>query len=82
MSFIIFLSFIKSLLFDVVLYFLGKILSNPDELREFLGLTDRKKEYYETTSKYVEKIGKLLIYIAIAGFIITVSSNIKLLAFI
>lgn len=50
---------IQSLLYDLVLFYVGKILSNSTSLRRFLGFqyAGEKKGDYINTSHWLEKIG-------------------------
>jgi len=65
------LSFVASILRYLVMFYIGKILSNSEQLRKFLSLdkaSENDSEYSEV-SFIVEKIGKLIMIIAVISAI-------------
>ena len=72
---------IQSLLYDLVLFYVGKILSNSISLRKFLGLQSggEREEDYVYTSYWIEKIGQIVMLIAlISAFASIISTLIAL----
>lgn len=55
-----------SLIYCIVLLFVGKILQRPHQLRKFLGFhyQDEKVAEFTITAYWIEKIGKLVVIIA------------------
>lgn len=72
---------VQALLYDLVLFYLGKILSNPGQLRNFLGLNsqDQQTGTYHDTSFWIEKIGKMVMLIAVISAIVSVIVTLKIL---
>lgn len=71
----------ESLLYDVVLLFIGKILSNSNQLRAYLGLKsegEHANEFSET-SHWVENIGKTICIIAVVSGIVSIITTIIIL---
>lgn len=68
------LNLIYALLFDLVLYYLGEILSAPEQLKKFLGLTSGEGQTISPniTSSKIESIGNLLKIIAIISAIVSI----------
>lgn len=72
---------VVALIKNLILYFLGRILTRPDQLRHFLGLNDNSlnNDDYEKTSSWVKKIGKLIMLYAIINFMITATTTLDIL---
>jgi membrane protein DedA with SNARE-associated domain len=72
----------QSLLYDLILFYVGKILSNSYQLRRYLGLnTEDEKEYkFNLTSLWVEKIGKLVMIMAIFSAIYSVFITVTIMS--
>jgi membrane protein DedA with SNARE-associated domain len=70
-----------ALIENLILYYLGKILTRPEQLRHFLGLNNgtSTKEEYKKISSLLDDIGHLIMLSAILNFIITIinASNIS-----
>lgn len=73
---------IQSILYDVVLFYTGKILSDSKQLRNYLGLKspDEHENDFTQTSYWVEKIGKLVMIIAVVSAIVSVITTIIVLS--
>ena len=71
----------QSLLYCLVLYCFGKILSNSEQLRRFLGLAseENKEDDYIETKYWVEKIGGLIQIIAIVSAIGAIITTLTIL---
>jgi membrane protein YqaA with SNARE-associated domain len=69
-------SLIISLLEYAIIYFVGKILCQPTELRVFLGLKKKEENLQDIyfISKWIETIGWFLKIIAIIGSISSIAS--------
>lgn len=65
---------VLALIENLILYYLGKILTRPEELRHFLGLNNgtSTKDEYKKVSSLLDNIGTLIMLSAIINFIITV----------
>jgi hypothetical protein len=68
------LGLIQSLLYYTVLFFLGKILSHPEQLRSFLGLNsqDEQAKTPNLTSNLIGKLGRLVMIIAIISMLTSI----------
>jgi|GEM_PF-1930834 len=66
-------SLFLSILYSSVIFYLGKILSNSDQLRSFLGLTseNENKTFHAETASLIEATGKLLMLIAIVSAVVS-----------
>lgn len=75
------LGLIKSILYDLVLLSIGKILSNSRQLRRYLGLVkeDEQEKDFKLTAIWVENIGKLLMIIAILGILFSILTTSEVL---
>lgn len=75
------LGLIKSILYELVLFSIGKILSNSRQLRRYLGLVKEGEQGkdYKLTAIWVENIGKLLIIIAILGILFSILTTSEVL---
>lgn len=75
------LGLIKSILYDLVLLSIGKILSNSRQLRRYLGLVKEgeQEKDFKLTAIWVENIGKLLIIIAILGILFSILTTSEVL---
>ncbi|WP_196889421.1 hypothetical protein [Aureivirga sp. CE67] len=73
---------IQSILYYVVLYYVGKILTDSEDVRNFFGISslNEKKVYFESTTRLIEKIGKILMIIAIVSIVFSVFSTITVLS--
>jgi uncharacterized membrane protein len=69
---------IPALLFQYVIFTLGRVLENSEQFRQYFGLEDEKGSL-SNISVNIELIGKLLKVIAIVGAIATVAAALKLL---
>lgn len=68
---------VQSLLYNLIIFYLGKMLSDSNQFRHYLGLTtphDDPSKYYRVTF-WVEKLGRILTVIAIIGAVYTVYST-------
>ena len=76
------LALVVSLLESLLLYCVGKILSNSAQLRRYLGLeTVENNEYsFNETSHWVERAGQVVILIAMIDAISSIVTTIVLLA--
>lgn len=75
------IAFAQSVLYDVILYFFGKILSDARQLRNYLGLgshSDDESKYYKTIV-WIEVIGKLLKIIAIVSICVSLLTTLQVL---
>ena len=65
------IAFVQSLLTSAVLFLLGRLLSNPQQLRKFLGLSREGEEYSEfgVAAYWVSRIGMLVQLIAVFNVI-------------
>ena len=67
---------ILSLIKLLIIFYLGKILSHPEQLRNFLGANSNidvaKEVDYSKISFWLKKIGQILIIIAILSAIATI----------
>lgn len=65
---------LQSLLYSLVLYYLGNILVDSKQLRSYLGLKnqDEQEEDFSKTSYWVENIGKVVMAIAIVSAIVSI----------
>ncbi len=73
------ISLFQAILYDLILFYVGKILTNSQQLRAFLGLKSKDNEPYNfsDTSYWVEKIGNLVMLIAIIGIVISIVTTIS-----
>lgn len=76
------LSLFQAILYDLILFYVGKILSNSQQLRAFLGLKSKDTESYNfsDTSFWVEKIGSIVMLIAIIGIVISIVTTISFIS--
>ena len=68
---------IQNIFYYVVLYYVGKILNNSEQMRNFLGLNASNNEdynYYDV-AVWVEKIGNLIMVIAVLSIINAIIST-------
>jgi hypothetical protein len=68
---------IKNIFYYVVLFYVGKILNSSEQMRNFLGLNASNNEdynYYDVTV-WVEKIGNLIMVIAVLSIINAIIST-------
>lgn len=72
---------LQSILYDVVLFYLGKLLSNPIQFRNYLGMTSQyeNENNFIWAAFWVKRIGKLLMVIAIISMITSIISTITIL---
>jgi len=68
------ISLVQSILYYLVLYYLGKVLSDSNQLRNFLGMRVPYEQPSDVnwTSYWVEKTGRLLMLIAILGILFSI----------
>jgi membrane protein DedA with SNARE-associated domain len=73
---------IQSILYDVVLFYLGKILSDSRQLRNYLGMKSLEEQEtdFKWTSHWIEKIGRLLMIIAVISAIVSIITTITVLS--
>ena len=78
MTLLALINLIQSLLYYVILFFLGMILSNSEQLRNYLGLKskDEQKGDYNKTSYWIENIGKVVMLIAVIGTLVSIITTI------
>lgn len=74
---------VQSVLYDVVLFYVEKILSDARQLRNYLGLNSEKdsEDNYYKTIFWLELIGKLLKIIAIVSICISTLTTFSVLSF-
>lgn len=75
-------NFILALLYNVVLFFVGIILTDAKQLRNYLGLKspDEQVNDYSKTAYWIENIGKVLMIIAVGGALILLVSTTMVLS--
>lgn len=73
---------IESILYYVILYYIGKILSDSQQLRSFFNLNskDEQSSHFINTSNSVEKIGNCIIAIAAIGIVYSIITTLILLS--
>ena len=76
------IALIPTLLKDLVIYLIGRILNNPIELREFLGLGVDGEELarFSRITEMVGKIGKVVMIIAAISAFSSIVTTITVLA--
>lgn len=72
---------LQSIFYDVVLFYLGKILSDSRQLRNYLGIKspDEQETDFNWTADWIEKIGRLLMNIAVISAIVSIITTVTLL---
>ena len=72
------LKLLESFLYCVGLFFVGRILNQPLQLRRFLGIRipDEKPSSFKRVNAWVQSIGTLLIFIAIVSFLTALTTTI------
>lgn len=65
---------ICTLLYQILVFLIGKILSRPMELRLFLGLNSSEEDpiSFSKINYYVESIGQIVMIMAIVGAITSI----------
>jgi membrane protein YqaA with SNARE-associated domain len=74
-------SMLEGVLKYMVLFLLGRILINPIQLRNYLGMKSLQEEvkYFEWTVFWIEKMGRLLMFFAVIGIISSVITTIAMI---
>lgn len=72
----------ESILYYIILYYIGKILSDSHQLRSFFNLNSQGEQsgHFINTSSSVEKIGNCIIVIAAIGIIYSIITTLVLLS--
>lgn len=73
---------IQSILYEVVIFYLGKILSDPRQLRNYLGMKSLEEQEtdFKWTAHWIEKIGRLLMIIAVTSVVFSIITTITVLS--
>ena len=68
------LNLLQSIFYNIVIYCVGKILKNTDELRAFLGVnkSEIEKVKYANVTVWIENTGIVLIILSIYNVLIAV----------
>lgn len=75
------LTLFQALLIDVVIFYVGKILADPEQLRKFLGLNqDEDQSGYHTISFWVERMGKVVQIIAMISAITSLVTTLTIVS--
>lgn len=73
MTLITFAGVLTTLLQNIALFLIGRILTKPVELRKFLGFSVQEEDsnQFAIVTKWVEQIGKIVMIIAFANVAIS-----------
>ncbi|WP_298511347.1 hypothetical protein [uncultured Kordia sp.] len=76
------ITLLLTILYSAALFFFGKVLSDSEQLRSFLGVKSKGENSgdFSNTTDYVEKIGNILMIIAVIGAFYSVITTLLLFA--